>query len=831
MVAELLPYETICGHLAEELFQDVQDRQSLLQAIAAARDPKLWSFLRVAGRKVILRVEGVRHWSMVCNCPHHVQERRDGARHQECPRNSMRLSECYDFLQNEVAAVKREARELTPLQTDNSESLCRETRHMLEKYASLLHMRTKYFGLIPWRFATADTKKGAAACLEQLEAVAIDRLDPLSRRIAENFRQDLEVVADGGPVSPGLQHEVNVIKCSPLDESAGEGYHRGSNMEHLRSPHASTQTVVQKVRCDVGYERLEQAIATFGKPMRNTIRYEWRNWKRILQSEKKKLHRNVNLTADAAYARIYRQDSMGRDNWDLVLNPRAPDEPSQDDDPDVDSVQREYMKSLFQPKQYFSVEHGHAAPPVPPVLDDADLDMEEPPPPDTGPQVFRVIGAHGARNRPKLMHTHESYRDPLLHAPIVFELQFYEWRTPYSVETGSAVIYPSMDPIWITLSKLATFEDIVYRTFRFYTATDDPEHQGCLVVSDRRVARPQIPLTDERCPVLCIFWYLQGQGWHYVKAACEHTLENIDKKVLDGRDLMRHKLYYMVLCKLEKVLRLTSSVPSTQTQLFYRLLLCGKRVEPGLPLQDYIDLAGGKRKILPLPVPEPGVDVEPLEIEPPPFDEDLVVAAEAPGPKAKRPRPKAPAVPLPKAEAAPPEPPQPPTVPLPAPGGAKPPHGPLPPDPLPPPPIIYDPPEPAPDEDLVVAAAHDVEVARARAPQRLLKWRDAVGGGKIRFDLCKTPDGTTYPNFKIRCLRCPKSRTPCEKTWGATPRNTARHGMIEALAYVHAWRPVPITDPTKTHRNHDPSTQEVDDYLAANRPALEALLEECGLGA
>ena len=44
VVAELLPYETICGHLAEELFQDVQDRQSLLQAIAAARDPQIVEF-------------------------------------------------------------------------------------------------------------------------------------------------------------------------------------------------------------------------------------------------------------------------------------------------------------------------------------------------------------------------------------------------------------------------------------------------------------------------------------------------------------------------------------------------------------------------------------------------------------------------------------------------------------------------------------------------------------------------------------------------------------------------------------------------------------------
>ena len=202
-----------------------------------------------------------------------------------------------------------------------------------------------------------------------------------------------------------------------------------------------------------------------------------------------------------------------------------------------------------------------------------------------------------------------------------------------------------MDP-----SHFGTFEDLCYRAYRFNTTQTDPDQPGVLVLSERTVARPTLPLTDEKCPVLMILWHLRAAGWHYAGRKCTHTLANLDDKLLDGRDTMRHKVYYMCLCRLQWVLERTSALPSDQSQLFYRLLLHGKTVEPDLPLADYIQLGGGRAKIKALPFPEPGIDA-PLPLPAPPeLDPDLVVAVEEPAKKRARPRAKASVVPLPKGE-------------------------------------------------------------------------------------------------------------------------------------------------------------------------------------
>ena len=253
-----------------------------------------------------------------------------------------------------AATAEQVAKDLVPLKTENDPELCETIRNMVQKFASLLPMRTKYLAVIPWRFATAREAEGAKVCLRQLRDTPAHRLDPLSKRIADTLLDDLERVALGHPVSPALMKEIKRIWKTPLDESAGEGYHRDTNLVHSRAPAATTTTVVQEVRVEHGRNRVEQVIRDYKKPGRDMLRYEWNNWKRILQFNPQLAHRGVKLGESAAFRRIYRQSDFARESWDTLLDARHADPPLPFED-NVDAVQREYVSKTFRQCAYYSI--------------------------------------------------------------------------------------------------------------------------------------------------------------------------------------------------------------------------------------------------------------------------------------------------------------------------------------------------------------------------------------------------------------------------------------------------------------------------------------------
>lgn len=307
---------------------------------------------------------------------------------------------------------------------------------------------------------------------------------------------------------------------------------------------------------------------------------------------------------------------------------------------------------------------------------------------------------------------------------------------------------------------------------------------------------------------------------------------------------MRSKLYYMVLCRLPEMLKLSSSIPSGANQIYYRLLLSGTRVEPGLPDEEYLRLCGGEISLLPLPAPEAAVDGGAVE-SPAEFDDDpdLILGGEEP-PEPKRTRPKQSENPLPLAERSPPAKrrkaaPKPrvlvpvaePDVDPPFAGGGRPGssgdagggHSAAPP---PPPPI---PPSPEPGSD---SSDGSIILGLGFAPARSLRGQKrkktpfaAIGGGWIKYDPnWKTPSGKVYPNFTIGCTTCAPGSN-CKKTQGQTAEHSRRHGRIETIACLHAWRTTAVTDPAKSHARHTVPTEEVDAYIVAHRADLERLAD------
>ena len=110
-------------------------------------------------------------------------------------------------------------------------------------------------------------------------------------------------------------------------------------------------------------------------------------------------------------------------------------------------------------------------------------------------------------------------------------------------------------------------------------------------------------------------------------------------------------------------------------------------------------------------------------------------------------------------------------------------------------------------------------------PKRVQRKADAIGGGTIRFDIYDTPDCKTYLNYRITCLRCPKHKA-CGKSLEHGPEQCTKFGRIEPLAVLHAWRPMGLYDPRKTHARHWPADDLVAVFVASHRDELERLADE-----
>ena len=367
-MAQLIPLNDVRKWIKPELFPNVQDKELLKGVCEACNDDYFWLWLATFGKRVLLRLAGLRHWSLVCNCIPCKRARLQKKRvRNRCPRASRRLGEVVDFLKKECDKMRDEAMNCKPEDAQNNQRAFNALRDGAQKAWSLLKERTKYLSLIPWRFVTADTPEGAKACLEQLARTPDNRLDPLSKYFKANLVSDMENVRDGGPCSLALHIEVQTLNDCPLDESAGEGYHRETHLAHQRAPAASTITVVQEVRFNRTRDRIRGIIKDHGKSGRHMLRFEWHNWKRILQVCRKLFHRPKQLSATAAMKRIYRMDEKALDNWDLVVGtPVKHEDPVEVPDNDADALRREYLAGALRIHSHFSVEPRAEVSRVPP---------------------------------------------------------------------------------------------------------------------------------------------------------------------------------------------------------------------------------------------------------------------------------------------------------------------------------------------------------------------------------------------------------------------------------------------------------------------------------
>jgi len=640
---------------------------------------------------------------------------------------------------------------------------------------------------------------------------------------------DIQRVADGGEASPALQRLVEEMKMIPLDESAGEGYHRETNAEKVRAPASETQHLKAKARHKQELQRIRRWTRKYGPRGKAVVRYEWRHWRRVIQSRWKRRWSNPHLSSKAVFGRIYRTDTVADQNWSSIVERQGDPRPVvTEDGTERSRLNDEYLNTVLLKNRYYSLpKRTH-------TIDEDGVEKAE-----ETTEYFQVLQKSGSHTRPHLMPTFESADDVSLTATLAVEVQPCSVHSALEPEAADemvaecVLVYCDGEPEWVKASSLGAVEVLSHQLQTYNKVLPSTQHEGCMVLSDMIRAKPHFDLLDDACPTLCIVHWLNQQKWTQRQGTVTHSLANDAVLQCDGRQSVRMKPYYQVLTVLSRCVPLTSSIPSTQCKLFYKCLLKGFRVEPGMGDGHYRDLLNadatrkGKR-LIPIEPPEPPARRALLD------DDDIVVAGPAPkakprakpkgrdrGPAPLRPPLRAgPSVPEPPPIEGPPVPPV--SVDDPVPPVPKAKSGP------PTPPVIdpapHEPIEDSPvriEDDSIVVATEEV-VTPVYAPRTRHNWQPGLGDALIAYDLYEPVCAPAYPNWIMHCPR----HKDCSKSRKVSAAHTGRHGAVEPPAFLHAWLE---TDHSLPWRQAVPTDEAVDAIVEAQRAGLEDIVRRAGL--
>lgn len=813
VMGALLALRVICeGHLREALFQNVQDRAQLQGVVRACRDPGLWTWMAAVHEHLLTPLERLRRWGMVCYHEGCHDLRRDGQRHVSCPQNSRRLHQAWAEVTATITSLNAKADSITLAECGGSNYVWNLMNRSLMRVATAqLRTRFRYLSLLPWCFVHADCEDGAVEILRQWRLRPPEDHDPLTVALMTRFTSDVEQVAARGAPSQALSDKCRVMRRTPLDESPGEGYHRGTNHEHVRAPSATTAHLKQHGRIKSVVAELRAFMAMYHGPGRDVVRYEMLHWQRILQTDVQKRWQRKRLHPQMIMARVYREDDMAREDWSSICQPVREARPVvTEHSGNREQLEREYLACVLRPGSLYCVRKP------------AQLALEDGTVGDTQQDVyFDVVQVQQSRSRDHTMHTFLSADDPLKVSGLMLQVRMLEkWDPPEGHGEDGLQVMVEGDDEWMPPSRLAGFADLSER-LSVFRKVDPAETRGVLTLSDCQVARPPYPLTDDRVPTLTLVKALLGAGWQSYGGSVDHRAVPIDGGPLlpfDFREAVRMKAYYMCLAQISVVLPLAGGIlPSQQPVAYYKCLLRGDPAVAGQGAKAYtLQWNRGRMAnpddLLALPPPEapplPLLGGEDFDVHPPGWEEPAPRRGGGRGPLAAgrgraggrggrgggRGGAVAPPAPLPG----------PAPLPLPAP--------------------------PAAGEDFEAGA---IVAPPGPPPPRALRsgadrgtWLDGLDGATIMFDPYVNPrTGRQEFNWKLKC----RFHENCVKRRGAVPRFEARHGLIEPLGFLQCWETMetPSSIKVKSHVMDEPLKEAVDAYIAERAADLRDMLAKC----
>jgi hypothetical protein len=462
--------------------------------------------------------------------------------------------------------------------------------------ASLLEMRFKYINVVPWNFCKADKTGGAARFLEGATSLPFEQQDELTRFLYYTYRDDLEALAAGGVCTPSLQEEVVVVNDTPLDESAGEGYHRSTNCTRIRARNSSTAFVKQSTRTPQNVAQLKGLVRK-GNRGKMVLRYEWRNWSRVLQVRDKYRWRGMRMPSKHVFDAVYHQDLKAEEAWGAAASTiPAPGQGvtalTSVGGENKDSLRIEYLLDVLETSRWYQVE-----------LPEAGMDEHGGDALRTVRRQMQLVAMSSVKSRPRLMPTVETRQDPVVIRKLALHVQEVSVMPGPEHEAGSIVVYTDAEPRWIGYEDFGPWNSVMNSLSLYRDAQGLQDHPGCLRLSDLQVARPIHPLTDLKCPCLCMLTELHRRGWNPLRRMTTHNSLVIG--AMDGREAVKMKCYYIVLLELQNALPFAvgGSIPSDQPIPYFQCLMGEHHVAPGLGAPAYRRILRGEE-----PDPPPALE-------------------------------------------------------------------------------------------------------------------------------------------------------------------------------------------------------------------------------
>jgi len=543
------------------------------------------------------------------------------------------------------------------------------------------------------------------------------------------------------------------------------------------------------------------------------VRFEFRAWKRILQTDPKAQWFPKKATAEQVFARVYREDARAQDNWETVCTRKSVSAAAVPEDVSGrEGLRNEYLQQTLVPSTVYAVSQPF---PVECVVGAPEAEREV---------YFHLLEMAYGNRRPDFLSVADPGADVALQAGMALLVVWLHRRAPAAAAAADdgddqGLLHFDSAPQWVRPGDICPLNFWYSKLYKWTVAGADVE--GNMIVHNPKVAYCPLPYTHELCPTVAIAWKLKRLGWRPLERLCDHNTNAIVN--FDAFPAVRMKFYYQVLLSLGRCLDLASHIPSRQPQLFYKLLLAGKKAEPGLGNQEYIVQWKAFRKdgpVLELPLEPPSPEHLPDPIEDLHNDDILMPGLDDDGAANKRRKSCAfPGIGHGKAPGRPPLPPPPvPPLPLPPPVVAPPiivpPPQPGTPPPQPGTPPLVDPPPPL-DDDVVLGS--DTEEAPPRAPpvgRRGDKWFNGPLGCRLRYDPdYVTPGGVRFSaNWQIKCPN-PLHKS-CYKKKHVSAESTAECGENQPLAFLHLWAEMEPR-PGEKHSLMNPETEEVVVYAAA----------------
>jgi hypothetical protein len=773
VLTSLLRLRHVCqGYIKRDMFPNPQDSELLDQVLYACNWKFLWSWSWCAAHYGIRRLEKMRRWGLVCDCC--AASYADGKR-PNCDRSSRRLKNARKFIDQERAHFREQEQHLSLNRCEDSEELMRWTSYSLRCLTSDLGEKFKFLDDVPCRFSEAEDPEEAAECVRQVMSKPLDAHDPCTVDIWQRLEGDLRARSLGGDMSSALTLELTARNNIPLDEGPGEGYHRHTNLTRQRSGHVRLHWILASVRHKQVIGKCKKFMKDFGKAGRNVINYEYRQYKRLLQTNSKKRTMGVQMRPRDFFKRMYRMDDKARDDFGVLIDSTV----SKKTSPSTTTtrLQIEYLQVVLKPETHFSVTLERDT--------DGGGVVEE-------AMFFLVMGVRGPSQKPKLVATHST----VTLGPVTVQIQHLDtWNWNKSLDAPTIQVFPEMDPDWINILDVAPFARMQFSLDEYSHGISDA--RGCMQLSQRRRAVPMMPLTDVTCPCMSIINGLVSVGWIPIDGKVVH---DATQRNFDGRNLASNKLYLQCCLQIDDVMRQNETMVSQQPQSYYKLMLRGGKVDANLGDKDYKELLGQEQLAIANDEPD-DVDVceAPLAIANAVADDDvdvcgIVMPAIADGLASD------PTVPRAARGVAPPR------------AAAK--------------PFALRPGGPAPDvvdkagssspssssSSGTASSDSEVDVAGVDA------WTMLADGIKVRRDAYTPKNKAPYERWIMKCThhkKCVKKRTFAA---------TKRFGRIEPLAYCFAWHnlgALPGLD-AKTHMHRKPTEGAVADWVAEHGKDFES---------